>query len=385
VRPKATSICAAALYAIAAVLFLPANASAQEGELQLVDEVVAQVNDDVITLSRLKRESAERVQSLTQNGVSEQEAQAEVNKRQAELVATLINEQLLLQKGKELELSDDVEAEVNSRMLDVAKSQGINSIAKLEEIMRAQHMDPNAVRQTLRAEIMKQAVIQREVDSKIFLSLTMEDLKKYYAEHPDKFRKPESVAISEIYLSLEGKDPNAVKARAEQLVAQLRSGADFAAVAAANSERQVNGKRVAPEDGGKVGTFEVPSLREDIADAIKNVKVGGVTDPIQASDGVQIVRVDERTPASDTPSFNENKVREAITIERSPRERDEYLQGLRSDAYISISDDYREAVAAILKLPLETASAKKDEDTVSRQKLEEKKKKGWLPFFRKKN
>src|SRR6185295_3241039 len=90
-------------------------AVAQEGELQVVDEVIAQVNDDVITLSMLKRENKERIEALKQGGMTEQQATEEVNKRQPELIATLVNEQLLMQKGKELELSSDVEAEVNRR------------------------------------------------------------------------------------------------------------------------------------------------------------------------------------------------------------------------------------------------------------------------------
>ncbi len=99
----------------------------------------------------------------------------------------------------------------------------------------------------------------------------------------------------------------------------MRAGADFAKVAAANSEREVNGVRIAPQNKGKVGTFEVPNLREDIANAVKDVQVGGVSEPLRSNDGYQIFRVDERTPASTSATFNENQVREAITIERSAK------------------------------------------------------------------
>src|SRR5882757_9375041 len=109
----------------------PIRSMAQEGELKVIDEVIAQVNDDVITLSMLKRETKERIEALKQNGMNEQQATDEVTKHQFELIATLINEQLLLQKGKELELASGVEAEVNRRMLDVAKEQGITTIVKL--------------------------------------------------------------------------------------------------------------------------------------------------------------------------------------------------------------------------------------------------------------
>lgn len=352
-------------------LFIASPALAQEGELRVVDEVIAQVNDDVITLSMLRRESKERIETLKQSGMSEQQATEEVNKRQAELIATLVNEALLLQKGKELEMTSDVEAEVNRRMLEVAKEQGITTIEKLEGAMRESGVDPAATRQTLRTELMKQSVIQQEVDRKMFFGLTMDELKAYFQAHQEKFRKPENVTLSEIFLSSVGKNEAEVKARALELVRQIRAGANFGQLAATNSDREMNGVRVGQQNQGKVGTFEVPNLREDIATAIKNIPAGGVTEPLRSNDGYQILRVDERTPGSTTATFNENKVREAITIERGDAAREQYLQTLRDDAYIKISETYRAAVAPILKLPPEKTAQNSEAGAT-----EEKKKKG---------
>ena len=345
--------------AVAVALFAPAPAArAQEGEPVVVDEVIAQVNDGVITLSMLKREMKDRIEALKQNGVSERQATDDVTKGQAELIATLINEQILLQKGKELELTDDVEAEVNRRMLDIAKEQNITSMEKLEEAMRQSGVDPVAIRQTMRTEMMKQAVIQREVDAKIFYGATSDELRRYFDAHKDQFRKPESVELSEIFLSLAGKPEADVKARAAQIVTQARGGADFGALATTYSEREANGVRSAPQNKGKVGLFEVPNLRTDIAAAIKSLKAGGVSDPLRTDEGYQIIRVDARNPGSDTPTFNENRVREAITAERSPKERDAYLQTLRNDAFIKIAESYRASVEPLLKITPPPAAAK---------------------------
>jgi len=368
----------AGIFVFAILALVPAPIFAQESELQVVDEVIAQINDDVITLSMLKRESKERIDTLRQSGMSQEEAAAEVAKRQPELIATLVNEALLLQKGKELDLSSEVEAEVNRRMLEVAKGQGITTIEKLDAAMRESGVDPVTTRQTLRVEIMKQAVIQQEVDRKVFFGSTIEELKKYFQEHQEKFRKPESVSLSEIFLSSAGKNEAEVKARALELVTQLRAGADFGAVAAANSEREVNGLRTAPQSKGKVGAFEVPNLREDIGNSIRNVKVGGVSDPLRSNEGYQILRVDERTPGSTTAIFNENQVREAITIESSEKKREEYLQGLRNEAYIKIADNYRAAVAPILKLAPEKTAENSGTSTTEKS---EKKKGKFLGIF----
>jgi hypothetical protein len=86
--------------------------------------------------------------------------------------------------------------------------------------------------------MMKQAVLQQEVDRRVYLGPSTADVKKYYDAHPDKFRTPETITMSEIYLSTNNKDDASVKARATELVAQLRAGADFTALASANSERE---------------------------------------------------------------------------------------------------------------------------------------------------
>ncbi|HKO35412.1 MAG TPA: peptidyl-prolyl cis-trans isomerase [Pyrinomonadaceae bacterium] len=343
----------AALFLFAAIVFVPTSARAQEGEPVVVDEVIAQVNDGVVTLSQLKREMKERVETLKQNGMTAEQAQAEVEKRKAELIATLINEQLLLAKGKELDLSERVEAQVNKRMLEVALENKLNSIEKLEEAMRQSGVDPVQTRQTMRTEMMKQAVLESDVDSKLFYGLSIDELRKYFDANKSKFVKPETVELSEIFLSLAGKPEAEVKARANQLVAQIRGGADFGTLATAYSERSQHNK-------GKVGLFEVTNLRPDLAAAIKNVQAGGVGEPLKTDEGYQILRVDARTAGSSTPTFNEHRVREAITMERLPKAREKYLQDLRNDAYVSVAEAYRAAVTPLLNIVPPAAATKTD-------------------------
>lgn len=346
----------AALFVLAATLVLPALARAQEGEPVVVDEVIAQVNDGIVTLSQLKREMKERVGTMTQSGMTAQQASAEVEKKKPELIAILINEQLLLQKGKELDFTQRVEDEVNKRMLQVAKENGINSIDKLDQAMRDAGIDPVSTRSTMRVEIMKQAVLESEVDSKLFYGFTNDELHKYFDAHKDKFIKPESVDLSEIFLSLGGKPEADVKARAAELVKQLRGGADFCTLAAAYTERPAtNGQKPC-----KIGLFAVPDLRPDIAGAVKDVKAGGVSDPLKTDEGYQILKVEARNAGSTAATFVENQVRGAMTEERLPKEREDYLQGLRNDAYVKIADTYRPSVEPLLKIVPPAAATKRD-------------------------
>ena len=358
----------AALLALAVLMLSVSRAVAQEGEMTVVDEVIVQVNDDVITLSMLKRETQERIEALKQNGMTEQQATEEVAKKQAELIATLINERLLLQRGKELDLASEIEGEVNRRMLQIAQEQGINSIEKLIEVMRQNGLKYEDIRATMRTEMMKQAVLQQEVDRKVYLGFTAKEVKDYFDAHPDKFRKPESIKLSEIWLSAAGKDEAAVRARALELVSQIRAGADFGALAAANSEREKNNQRTAPTDKGYVGEFDVPNLREDLVAALKNVQAGNVTDPIKAGDGFQIIRVDGRTPAGAAPTFNDNRVREAMLVERQAKEREAYLQNLRNEAFIKITEQHRASVEPLLKISAPAAAKGQEKEDKKKSK-----------------
>ena len=334
------------LAAVALMVSSQARVEAQEGEPIVLDSVIAQVNADVITLSMLKREMKDAIEAFKQQGANEQKASEEVTRRQPELIASLINEMLLVQKGKELNIADEVEAEVNREMLRVAKQQGFTSLQEMEAAMRREGVDPVAIRQTLRTQYMKNAVLTREVDSKIYFGITGDEARKYYDRNREKLRKPEVVTLSEIFLSRAGKPEAEVRARGAQLLEQLRAGADFVTLAAANSEREINGQRVAQQSKGKIGTFSVNDLKPEFAAAIKNVAVGKFTELVRTDEGYEILRVDERVAASD--AYDEDKVREFMTVERRDKERLEYMKGLRKDAYIKIAESYKAAVEPLL-------------------------------------
>jgi len=343
-----------------ALLLAPVAAlrAQEEGVPRVIDEVIAQINADVVTLSMLKREMAEAAEALKARGMTDQQASDEIAKRRTEVIITLINEQLLVQKGKEMGMNEDVEAEVNRRMLDVMKKENFKTIGALEQAMRESKIDPASVRNTMRTEIMKTWVLGREVDQKIYLGLTDSEVKNYFAANKEKFRKPETVVLSEIYLSTVGKDPKEVRERADKLATQLRGGADFAALAMVQSERELDGKRVAPESKGKLGTYAMSDItKEEVAKALRNVKVGGVTNPLDTEGGIIILRVDERTPAGEAV-YDDNKVREAITVTRLDKERKVYMDNLRRDAYIEVAPSYRDTLLPLLQTDAaKTASA----------------------------
>jgi len=328
-----------------AVIFLGIfSTAAQETEAVVVDEVVAQVNDGVITLSRIKREMQGAIDSLVQEGKTREEAQKIIEGKKGELIANIISEELLIQKAKETSSDSDVEAQVSRYLSQKMKELNLKTIEELNQAMTAAGVDPEQFRQGMRNQILRDMVFERQVDGPTYWSIPTKDIKEYYEKNKDKFTKPETATISEIFMTFAGRDEKAVREKAKALVAQLRSGANFEKLCLENSERPD-----VAQTKCKAGTFEVKSLDPRFAKPLETVKVGGYSDPIDVDDvGVEILRLDERTKASSESFFDENAVRRVIAFERIPEARKKFMATLRKEAYIKINETYRPLVSPIL-------------------------------------
>jgi peptidyl-prolyl cis-trans isomerase SurA len=345
-----------AIFLIAVLILTNLSAFAQESEAKVVDEVVAQVNDGVITLSRIKREMKAAADSYVAEGKkTPEQAKADVEGKQGELIANIINEELLLQKGKELNgVDSDVQAQINQRFLGIMKQQNIKTLEALYKEMEKADVNPDDLREVWRKQITRDAVFQREVDSRVYGSFSSKDIKAYYEANRAKFTKPETVTISEIFLGFAGRDTDAVKAKAKQLAAQARSGADFGKLAEENSDRTD-----VKTTKGKAGTFNLKEMDERFIKPLQGVKAGGVTEPIEIEEGMEILRVDARTQASSESFFDENEVRKVMTYEKLPEERKKYMATLRTESYIKINEAYRPLVAPVLFADDRKTEAKK--------------------------
>jgi len=331
--------------------------SAQESEERVIDEVVAQVNEGVITLSRVKREMKTIVDLEVQQGKKREDAQKMVNDKQGELIANLINEELLMQKAKESGLDPEIEASINQRFLQIMKENNLKSLEALYEQMRQQNVDPQEIREVWRKQATRDRVIQREVQSREYWRPSSADVKQYYETHKAKFTKPETVSFSELFLAFAGRDENTVREKAKQLVSQLRGGANFDQLVKENGD-----KPVVNQETGKTEKATIETLNEVIKVPIKETKVGTVTDPIEIKDlGILILRVDARDAASSESVFDETAVRSAMLQENFPAAQKKFFTTLREEAYIKLSDTYRPLVAPVL------FADERKEKTVSKQ------------------
>ena len=335
----------ATIVGIAVMLTLGGVARAQEPEL--VNEIVARVNNDIITradyLAALEDFKAEMARQLQQAGKSAAEINAEFEKLKATVLDILIEDLLLEQKAKELSI--DVEAEVNQQMAEIAKANNFQNVLKFEEALKQQGVDPDGARSSLRKKLLQQYVVQREVLQPIYQSVSEKDKREFYDKHKEEFTDPGDTTLSEIFLPLEGRTASEVEQRARRLVTELRAGTDFVEAVKNNSPAN----RATRAQNGKMGTFKSGEIKEDVAAAISSLKVGEVTEPIRLQDGFQIVRVDARK-ASVLRGYQDPEVQQvlgrAVTMERADTAKKKYIAELRENAFIKVTKGYVTAQAS---------------------------------------
>lgn len=132
------------------------------------------------------------------------------------------------------------------------------------------------------------------------VSVTNDDITKYYRENIDLFTVPEMVEVRHILLAINPnapkEDKDRVKARANTLVAQLNRGGDFAALAKNNSDDPLT-----KNNGGSLGRIAKNQVNKALETAAFSTPVGKVSAPVESGVGMHIVKVEKKIPAEVVP------------------------------------------------------------------------------------
>jgi peptidyl-prolyl cis-trans isomerase SurA len=336
---------AALVFTAFALVITGSSVSAQETQSKVIDEVVAQVNDGVITLSQVQREIKDAVDSLVQQGKTKEQAQKIVDEKQGEMIANLINEELLVQKAKEMGADKEADEQVNQRLADLMKQNNIKTVDQLYAEMEKQGVDPKGLRDDWRRQATRDLVLQKEVQSKLYWQPNTTELKTYFEAHKDKFIKPETISFSELFLGFAGRDEATVRTKAKTLYDQLKAGGDFAKIVKENGDPPT-----LTQGAGKIEKFPVKDISDGkIAKAMVGVKVGDYTLPIEVDQlGIAILKIDGREQQANDAAFDENAIRMAILQEKGPDAQKAYMAKLRTEAFIKVNDSYRPIVNPIL-------------------------------------
>ena len=149
-------------------------------------------------------------------------------------------------------------------------------------------------------------------------SVSAQDVQRYYEDNKGQYSTPEQVRASHILLKTEGKDDGAVKKQAEDLLAKVKGGADFAALATKFSEDETSAVK-----GGDLDFFGKGAMVKEFDNVAFSLKPGETSDLVKTQFGYHIIRVTDKKPAS-TRSLEESRVQieDILKSERAQKEAD---------------------------------------------------------------
>jgi len=263
----------------------PASSSAN-----VIDSIAVVVNDEVITKNELNQRVADIKRSMQQqNAPMPDEADL-----QRQVLEHLIVERAQLQMAKEYGLKID-DTRLDRTIARIAEGQKM-SVQELRNQLEKEGMSFAAFREQIRNEVVMQQLRQHEVDDKIQVSDAEVDT--FLAAEKAAAADAVELNIAQIMVRIPDNATTeqiaARKARADEIMRQLRTGADFGKIAATYSDASDALK------GGEVGWRDPRRLPPVFADALLKLKPGQVTQPIKSSTGFHILKlVDKRSLAQD--------------------------------------------------------------------------------------
>ena len=336
----------------------------------VIFEIIAHINGEVVTRSDLQRG-----QEMLMNDLRQQygaEADKYYQDRQKDVLRDLIDQDLLLQKGKELGITGD--NETIKRIDEIRKQLNLETMEDVQRAAEKEGVSWEDFKQNIKNGIVTQQVISREVGAHI--QITHEEVQAFYDQHKQEMQQPEQVRLEEILISTQPKgspdaDPDdatlaAAQKKAQELRDQIRKGASFEDLAKKNSDDANSAAQ-----GGDLGYFKRGSMVKSMEDTIFAMKVGDVSDPVRTKQGFILMKVTEHTQAGVPPLKDvEDKVQSAIYYQKLTPAVRAYLTKLREQAYIDVKPGFVDSGAS----PNETKPIFVNTTTQDQAKKKKKKK-----------
>lgn len=320
---------------------VPSAARAQ-AKAAVIEEIIARVNNDIITQSDYQKADAQLHDEIAHDcqGCQPDKLADEYKDQQKDLLRGLIDQSLMVQRAKDMGIS--VETDLIKRLDEVRKQNNLNSIEDLEKAVEGSGMAWEDYKTQIRNGLLTQEVIRREVGSHI--NIPTEEVKQYYDAHPQEFTRPEEVDIAEIFLSTEGKSPEeieSVQKKAEDLHNRVVKGDDFNEIAKRYSEGST-----AKDQGGDLGTFKRGALAPQLEDVVFKMEKGQITDVIQTKTGFEILKVQAHFQAGLQPVDKvENEIMNKLYMSKMQPQMRTYLAELREESYVMVKPGFTDSAA----------------------------------------
>ncbi len=275
---------AAAVPALAALLTLAALLAGFPGPSpgSVVEKIVVVVNGDPHTFSDLREFARTRlnqdvqIDALTAGQVPEQWVEEFITH---ELIRTEV-------RNGGIRVRD---ADIDKHIRSVRERNDLTP-AEFDALLRRDGKTSAQYRDEVRRRIEQDELIQRNVRQRVHV--TRQDARRYYDANPDLYRTELQVRLRHLMLALDegaaSEREQSVRSRIEALRRQVVEGADFAALARAESEGS------GASEGGDIGWVRPGSLPDSLARVAATLKKGALSQPVRSRLGYHVIRAEDR-------------------------------------------------------------------------------------------
>jgi peptidyl-prolyl cis-trans isomerase SurA len=216
----------------------------------------------------------------------------------------------------------------------------------VEENIRSRFGDRVTMLKTLQAQGMTLEQYRKELlDRYIESGLRSENVQKtiiispykietYYKTHPDEFKVEDQVKLRMIVLNKTSSDDTNTLELAREIAGKIRAGASFAEMAGVYSQGSQQ------HQGGDWGWVDRSVLRKELSDVAFSLKPGQISDPVDTSDAVYVMLVEDKSAAHLKPLADvRDDIGKTLLIQEQARLSQEWIDGLRKKTYIRIFDN----------------------------------------------
>ena len=293
---------------------------------QVVEEIVAIVNDDIITLSEFK-EYHDSLYQMMRSQLQGEEFDKQYEREKKDMLDRMITELLLLQlaKKKQYNVGEDVKNYVDK----LKRDNNIETDAQFQQALLQQGIQYEQFLKQIEENILRQILISQEVDRSIVVDET--EGVNYYKLNQAEFVEPEEYKLRAIYLSTEARSGDELEAKKTEISDKAAAGQDFAALAAELGDSPLK------ENQGDLGFIKKGQLDKILEEAVAKLKVGETAPWVQAKNGWYLLKLEEKKESRLKPYDEVKKdIWEKIFMQKKSKKLAEFLKDIKAKNYIKI-------------------------------------------------
>jgi peptidyl-prolyl cis-trans isomerase SurA len=258
------------------------HAIAETGKSNIVDRIVAIVNDDIVTFSEVNEIFEPYAEKVRASGYLPETEKEMLFKAREEIVNQLIEKRLADQEIKKAGIVVD-EGEIDNAVERI-KKRNYWTDEELRENLSRDGLTLEQYRLRMKRQIQRARLLDHEIKSKIIV--TNEDIDAYYKDHPENYSGIIKYHLRNIILKTsafsENDEKEIVLAKMKTIQERLKKGESFEMLARLYSESSL------AEGGGDLGLFQLKDLSDQIKNAMKDLPIGQFTDIITTDQGYQL-------------------------------------------------------------------------------------------------